>query len=336
MFRHCFVTLETQNLRRGYGVSLSLLPFWKAKRWHQENKHWLWDHFFWALFPSQFLRSLLWLRFLWQPFRWRFHHCYGTRWWLLVWSVVWWWVIQQLLADLLKHELIFVVFLFGRKSESKIPFLVVFVSTPHLVNWNKSCFAVFFHSKMARLATDSDGFVATSENWTLWRSNCGYFLRCDQKCMLWSESCRPNGCSVAVWPSGGERMCENLVWESRSVWRCSTLRSLGHADGCFWATKSLQIPGFSVWQRPSVWTFLDLSASFVPIPHPFWEHTSVALLTEGLVLWLLAFPSVKDLLIMFCTLTRAKGGRHVLKSSRTWWWFWHVAFFWASSWRFML
>ena len=51
--------------------------------------------------------------------------------------------------------------------------------------------------------------------------------------MLWSESCRPNGCSVAVWPSGGERMCEDLVWESRSVWRCSTLRGLGHADGGF-------------------------------------------------------------------------------------------------------
>ena len=58
---------------------------------------------------------------------------------------------------------------------------------------------------------------------------------------------------------------------------------------------------------PFVWTFLDLSVSFAPFPHPFWEHTSVALLTEGLVLWLLAFPSVKDLLIMFCTLTRAKG-----------------------------
>ena len=50
---------------------------------------------------------------------------------------------------------------------------------------------------------------------------------------------------------------------------------------------------------PFVWTFLDLSVSFAPFPHPFWEHTSVALLTEGLVLWLLAFPSVKDLLIMF-------------------------------------
>ena len=59
---------------------------------------------------------------------------------------------------------------------------------------------------------------------------------------------------------------------------------------------------------PFVWTFLDLSASFVPFPYEsLWEHTPVALLTEGLVFWLLAFPSVKDLLIMFCMLTRAKG-----------------------------
>ena len=59
---------------------------------------------------------------------------------------------------------------------------------------------------------------------------------------------------------------------------------------------------------PSFWTFLDLSVTFTPFSSPtFWEHASVKLLIEGLVLWLLAFPSVKDLLIMFCRLTRAKG-----------------------------
>ena len=59
---------------------------------------------------------------------------------------------------------------------------------------------------------------------------------------------------------------------------------------------------------PFFWTFLDLSVTFAPFSSPtFWEHSSVKLLIEGLVLWLLAFPSVKDLLIMFCRLTRAKG-----------------------------
>eukprot|EP00434_Breviolum_minutum_P024591 symbB.v1.2.021721.t1/scaffold1893.1/size96936/6 len=59
---------------------------------------------------------------------------------------------------------------------------------------------------------------------------------------------------------------------------------------------------------PFFWTFLDLSVTFTPFSSPtFWEHASVKLLIEGLVLWLLAFPSVKDLLIMFCRLTRAKG-----------------------------
>ena len=59
---------------------------------------------------------------------------------------------------------------------------------------------------------------------------------------------------------------------------------------------------------PLFWTFLDLSVSYSSHSSPtFWEHNSVRFLIEGLVLWLLAVPSVKDLLIMFCRLTRAKG-----------------------------
>ena len=60
---------------------------------------------------------------------------------------------------------------------------------------------------------------------------------------------------------------------------------------------------------PCFWTFLDLSVTWTPDStfSTFWEHTSVTFLIEGLVLWLLAFPSVKDLLILFCRLTRTKG-----------------------------
>jgi len=59
---------------------------------------------------------------------------------------------------------------------------------------------------------------------------------------------------------------------------------------------------------PVFWTFLDLSVSFAPFASfTFWELPSVSLLIDGLVVWLLAVPSVKDLLIMFCRLTRAKG-----------------------------
>ena len=60
---------------------------------------------------------------------------------------------------------------------------------------------------------------------------------------------------------------------------------------------------------PLFWTFLDLSVSFAPLfpSATFWERPSVSLLIDGLVVWLLVVPSVKDLLIMFCRLTRAKG-----------------------------
>ena len=83
--------------------------------------------------------------------------------------------------------------------------------------------------------------------------------------MLWSESFRRNGCPVVVWPPGGERMCEDLVWESRSVWRCSTLRSLGHVDGGFeW--KGLYLYLDSLCDDA---TFLDLSGSLCQLQFPF-------------------------------------------------------------------
>ena len=58
---------------------------------------------------------------------------------------------------------------------------------------------------------------------------------------------------------------------------------------------------------PVMWAFMDLSASYLSHPETrLWAHPSVLLLIEGLMLWLLGFPSVKDLLLMFCRVARAK------------------------------
>ena len=59
---------------------------------------------------------------------------------------------------------------------------------------------------------------------------------------------------------------------------------------------------------PFLWAFLDLSATFSIHPYPsFWTHASFTLFMEGLILWLVAFPNFKDVLIMTCRFTRVKG-----------------------------
>ena len=58
---------------------------------------------------------------------------------------------------------------------------------------------------------------------------------------------------------------------------------------------------------PFLWTFMDLSVSFIHHPETrFWAHPSVLILIEGLMLWFVGFPSGKDLLLIFCRVTRAK------------------------------
>ena len=60
---------------------------------------------------------------------------------------------------------------------------------------------------------------------------------------------------------------------------------------------------------PLLWTFIDLSASFTHwqlIPSRFWTHSSVAYLLDGLMIWLVALPSVKNVVIMICKLSRSK------------------------------
>ena len=57
---------------------------------------------------------------------------------------------------------------------------------------------------------------------------------------------------------------------------------------------------------PLLWAFMDLSASFSHW-HFEWTHISLAFLLEGLMIWLVAIPSIKNVLIIICKLSRSKG-----------------------------
>ena len=70
---------------------------------------------------------------------------------------------------------------------------------------------------------------------------------------------------------------------------------------------------------PFLWAFMDFSATFAIRPYPYpslWRHASVTLLVEGSMLWLVAFPGVKDLLILTCRFTRAKGSTLCIEISK--------------------
>ena len=72
---------------------------------------------------------------------------------------------------------------------------------------------------------------------------------------------------------------------------------------------------------PFLWTFMDLSASFSHwelIPSKFWGHISLNYLLEGLMIWLVAMPSVKNVLIMICKLSRSKGRTFCTEILKNW------------------
>ena len=72
---------------------------------------------------------------------------------------------------------------------------------------------------------------------------------------------------------------------------------------------------------PFLWAFMDLSASFSHaqfIPSRFWEHRPPAYLLEGLMIWLVAMPSVKHVLIMICKLSRSKGRSWFTEILKNW------------------
>ena len=71
---------------------------------------------------------------------------------------------------------------------------------------------------------------------------------------------------------------------------------------------------------PLLWAFMDLSASFTHwvILSDFWKSTSLNYLLEGLMIWLVAVPSFKNVLIMICKLSRTKGRTLCIEILRNW------------------
>ena len=76
---------------------------------------------------------------------------------------------------------------------------------------------------------------------------------------------------------------------------------------------------------PIMLAFMDLSITFAQVKHlkdhvmehmtwPFWQHPAVALFLEGLVLWLLVIPSLKDPWILCCRIMRGKPNSRCLEA----------------------
>ena len=116
-------------------------------------------------------------------------------------------------------------------------------------------------------------------------------------------------------PSGQPILCDRkVVKECVNIWFGSQEAFEQHvrSEVLEMLTLSLQERVFTMtWvlavTSPFMWTFMDLSASFLRHPETrLWAHPSVILLIEGLIFWLLGFPSAKDLLLMFCRVARAK------------------------------
>ena len=59
---------------------------------------------------------------------------------------------------------------------------------------------------------------------------------------------------------------------------------------------------------PIMWLFMDISSSFASMSEwpLWWEHPAPALLLEGLVFWLLAIPSAKEIHLRVCRIMRAR------------------------------
>ena len=124
-------------------------------------------------------------------------------------------------------------------------------------------------------------------------------------------------------PCGGVLMCDRLaVKECVKMWFGSQ-EAFEHAV----RTEVLDILNIVLSEKvftttwilgvtsPFLWAFLDLSASFAIVFdfRQFWLRPSVTLFVEGLMLWLVALPSAKDVAIMICRFTRAKGRTQCLE-----------------------
>ena len=116
-------------------------------------------------------------------------------------------------------------------------------------------------------------------------------------------------------PSGQPVLCDRkVVKECVNIWFGSQEAFEQHvrSEVLEILTLSLQERVFTMtWvlavTSPFLWAFMDLSASLIGHPETrFWAHPSVLLLIDGLSFWFLGFPNVKDLLLMFCRVARAK------------------------------
>ena len=194
----------------------------------------------------------------------------------------------------------------------------------------RSCFCQWYHSS---LSNNLDSSWLLSRLGHHERAIAANFFRCNQEFMLWCKSFESLwGCSD-VWSAGGQGMCENVVWEPRSLWTCSAHGSLLDILNVVLSEKVFTTTWILGVTSPFLWAFLDLSASFAIVFdfRQFWLRPSVTLFVEGLMLWLVALPSVKDVAIMICRFTRAKGRTQCLLSCwRTWWSFSHVPLFFPS------
>ena len=160
--------------------------------------------------------------------------------------------------------------------------------------------------------------VAYPTIWTL----RGYFRELDimkeQLLRISFDATRSSCCDANhLSPSGGILMCDRLVVkECVKIWFGSQ-KAFEHAVrtevldilNVVLSEKVFTTTWFLGVTSPFLWAFLDLSASFASFFEfsRFWLRPSVTLFVEGLMLWLVALPNVKDVCIMICRFTRAKG-----------------------------
>ncbi|CAE7942476.1 unnamed protein product [Symbiodinium sp. KB8] len=117
-------------------------------------------------------------------------------------------------------------------------------------------------------------------------------------------------------PSGGRMFCDRkIVKECVKIWFGSELsfEDTVRAEVLDILNRNLTQKVFSTpWAlgvtSPIILAFMDVSASFTQPDNTWklWEHPSVSLLLEGLVIWLLFVPANKDLLILLLRFGRRR------------------------------
>ena len=67
---------------------------------------------------------------------------------------------------------------------------------------------------------------------------------------------------------------------------------------------------------PIMWGFMDYSATFSRVEGPFWSHSSPAVFADGLVVWLVGMPTLKDWALLVCKLARARPSNRCLEGMK--------------------